>query len=304
MSLLAISRNSRLRISSGRFGDRHRRALPADWPEPLNGLTIRGRMDRIDLDPVRKIVCGSLITNLNSEASSTAEDKDLYRAGAARRDNCNHPFTSLLGKQVTPAERFTAPAPEVEASFYYIASRWTDGPLVTTSFRSEGFAGKIGEEIQKHDRPPRQRNSDRAVLHPTGRILPALRRRRNLPQEPSAQSLAGGERSAHARRIGSCAKKIRKSYEHPGNNLPNLPMRPNGNAPSGLSITIWSSPREREPARPLCWSIGSSICCCAIPNPLKITEIVALTFTNKAANEMKLRLRDRLQSYLAVRSRP
>src|SRR6266508_5817960 len=37
------------------------------------------------------------------------------------------------------------------------------------------------------------------------------------------------------------------------------------------------------------------------PDPLRITEIVALTFTNKAANEMKLRLRERLQSFLAVR---
>jgi ATP-dependent helicase/nuclease subunit A len=37
------------------------------------------------------------------------------------------------------------------------------------------------------------------------------------------------------------------------------------------------------------------------PDPLPITEIVALTFTNKAANEMKLRLRERLQSFLAVR---
>jgi len=36
------------------------------------------------------------------------------------------------------------------------------------------------------------------------------------------------------------------------------------------------------------------------PDPVRITEIVALTFTNKAANEMKLRLRERLQSYLAV----
>jgi ATP-dependent helicase/nuclease subunit A len=37
------------------------------------------------------------------------------------------------------------------------------------------------------------------------------------------------------------------------------------------------------------------------PEPLEITEIAALTFTNKAANEMKLRLRERLQSYLGVR---
>ncbi|MEX0803225.1 MAG: UvrD-helicase domain-containing protein [Candidatus Binatia bacterium] len=36
------------------------------------------------------------------------------------------------------------------------------------------------------------------------------------------------------------------------------------------------------------------------PDPLRITEIVALTFTNKAANEMKQRLREQLHSYLEV----
>jgi ATP-dependent helicase/nuclease subunit A len=36
------------------------------------------------------------------------------------------------------------------------------------------------------------------------------------------------------------------------------------------------------------------------PEPLRITEMVALTFTNKAANEMKQRLRERLQNYLQV----
>ncbi|MBM2803467.1 MAG: uncharacterized protein HW419_1360 [Deltaproteobacteria bacterium] len=36
------------------------------------------------------------------------------------------------------------------------------------------------------------------------------------------------------------------------------------------------------------------------PDPVKITDIVALTFTNKAADEMKLRLRERLQAYLTI----
>jgi ATP-dependent helicase/nuclease subunit A len=37
------------------------------------------------------------------------------------------------------------------------------------------------------------------------------------------------------------------------------------------------------------------------PEPVKIIEIVALTFTNKAADEMKLRLRQRLQEFLEIR---
>ncbi|MEK6584540.1 MAG: UvrD-helicase domain-containing protein, partial [Nitrospirota bacterium] len=34
------------------------------------------------------------------------------------------------------------------------------------------------------------------------------------------------------------------------------------------------------------------------PEPLRITDIIAITFTKKAANEMKIRLRGRLQYFI------
>ncbi|HIE65403.1 MAG: UvrD-helicase domain-containing protein [Nitrospira sp.] len=37
------------------------------------------------------------------------------------------------------------------------------------------------------------------------------------------------------------------------------------------------------------------------PDPVKITEVVALTFTNKAANEMKIRLREEIESYIDLK---
>jgi hypothetical protein len=157
--------------------------LGANWPEPLNGLTIRGRMDRIDRDTTKNRL-RVIDYKFKFGASLAAEDKDLYRA-ALRGEKLQPPFYFLLGKRLTPPEKIQALAPEVEASFYYIASRWADGPLVTTSFRSEGFAGRIGEEIRNTISYLAQGIQKGGSLS-TGRILPALRRRRNLPQKPSA----------------------------------------------------------------------------------------------------------------------
>ena len=40
------------------------------------------------------------------------------------------------------------------------------------------------------------------------------------------------------------------------------------------------------------------------PNPVKVTEVVALTFTNKAATEMKIRLREHLMGLANAMSGP
>ena len=121
--------------------------LEPTWPEPLNGMTIRGRMDRIDRDKTQNRL-RIIDYKFKLGASSTSEDKDLYRA-ALRGEKLQPPFYLLLGKRLTSQKNTHAPASEVEANFYYIAPHWTDGPLVTTRFGSEGFAGKLGEEIRR-----------------------------------------------------------------------------------------------------------------------------------------------------------
>jgi ATP-dependent helicase/nuclease subunit B len=121
--------------------------LEPTWPEPLNGMTIHGRMDRIDRDKTKNRL-RVIDYKFKSGTRLTAEDKDLYRA-ALRGERLQPPFYFLLAKRLMPQTKIDAPAPEVEASFYYIAPRWPDGPLVTTRFGSEGFAGKLGDEIRR-----------------------------------------------------------------------------------------------------------------------------------------------------------
>ncbi len=120
--------------------------LGANWPEPLNGLAIRGRMDRIDNDEFRNRL-RVIDYKFKFGASSTTQEKDLYRA-ALRGERLQPPFYFLLGKRITAQNKIQTSVPEVEADFYYIAPRWADGPLVTASFGAEGFAGKLGDEIK------------------------------------------------------------------------------------------------------------------------------------------------------------
>jgi ATP-dependent helicase/nuclease subunit B len=116
------------------------------WPEPLKGQTIRGRMDRIDRDRTRNRL-RVIDYKFKLGVSSRVQDQDLYRA-ALRGEKLQPPFYFLLGKRWAAGDKIRAPAPEVEANFYYIAPRWGDGPLVTASFGSEGFTGPMGGEMR------------------------------------------------------------------------------------------------------------------------------------------------------------
>jgi ATP-dependent helicase/nuclease subunit B len=121
--------------------------LPANWPEPLSRLAIRGRMDRIDIDPV-----GNRMRVVDYKfkfgANPSAEDNHLSRA-ALRGERLQPPFYSLLGKAKREREEPPGADAQIAASFYYIAPRWSGGPLITKSFSAGELSGNIGEEIKK-----------------------------------------------------------------------------------------------------------------------------------------------------------
>jgi ATP-dependent helicase/nuclease subunit B len=120
--------------------------FPATWPEPLGGLAIRGRTDRIDINAKQNRM-RVVDYKFKFGAGPSSEDNNLYRA-ALRGERLQPPFYSLLGKAKRAREDPQGADAKVEASFYYIASRWDNGPLVTKSFSAEELSDKIGEEIK------------------------------------------------------------------------------------------------------------------------------------------------------------
>jgi ATP-dependent helicase/nuclease subunit B len=121
------------------------RQLPDHWPEPLRGMAIRGRMDRIDFtrDHRRLRV---IDYKFKFSAAAAAQDRNLDRS-ALRGERLQPPFYSLLG--ASWARQQTEKPVQVDAEFYYIAPRWADGPLVTAAFSAHELDGKLGAEIAK-----------------------------------------------------------------------------------------------------------------------------------------------------------
>lgn len=119
--------------------------MPNNWPAPLNNLAIRGRMDRIDRNDTALRV---IDYKFKFGASRATPDKDLIRA-ALRGERLQPPFYYLLAKHWSDEQSDKTPRPAIEADFYYIAPRWSDGPLVSNSYGIDGLADKVGAATQQ-----------------------------------------------------------------------------------------------------------------------------------------------------------
>jgi ATP-dependent helicase/nuclease subunit B len=121
--------------------------LPDDWPKVIRGLAIRGRIDRLDVDRTGNRLRIVDYKFKRSSSASTAE-KDLDTA-AMRGEKLQPPVYSLLGKRWAEVNETEIGEPEVEATLFYIAPAWSDGPLVRKTFSELTLGSKVGEEIQK-----------------------------------------------------------------------------------------------------------------------------------------------------------
>ena len=118
--------------------------LPADWPEPLKNLAIRGRMDRID----RKDNALRVIDyKFKFGANATSRDKNLIRS-AVRGEHLQPPFYHLLAQHWAETQRLNRATTAIEADFYYIAPHWSDGPLLSAPYRNE-LSGTNGAAIKR-----------------------------------------------------------------------------------------------------------------------------------------------------------
>lgn len=116
--------------------------LPDDWPEGLKGLTIRGRIDRIDRNPRDGNALRVIDYKFKLGGAPATPDKNLFRA-ALRGERLQPPFYYVLAEKWSQAQS-GKPAQSIEAHFYYIAPRWAAGPLVTAPYDRQGLSGDLG----------------------------------------------------------------------------------------------------------------------------------------------------------------
>jgi ATP-dependent helicase/nuclease subunit B len=115
--------------------------LPASWPLPLSGLSISGRMDRIDYQPVQNRY-RVIDYKLKFGKAPSPEDKNLLRS-ALRAQRLQPPFYLLLGKEYVSSTRGGAKL-AMDAAFYFLASQWENGPLAVERLAGDAWEGKSG----------------------------------------------------------------------------------------------------------------------------------------------------------------
>ncbi|MEK7210969.1 MAG: PD-(D/E)XK nuclease family protein, partial [Candidatus Binatota bacterium] len=120
--------------------------LPENWPGPLNGLTIRGRMDRIDHQPEENHY-RVIDYKLKSAKSRHPIDKDLLRS-ALRGQRVQPPFYLLLGRKYAARQASKGAAASVDAACYFLAPQWPEGPLVVESLPGGTWEGQSGKFLK------------------------------------------------------------------------------------------------------------------------------------------------------------
>ena len=119
--------------------------LPESWPKPLSGLTIRGRMDRIDYQPAENRY-RVVDYKLKFGKSRHSADRNLFRS-ALRGLRLQPPFYLLLGKQ--QAEAANRAAASIDAAFYFLAPQWPEGPLAVESLSGDSWDRASGASLKE-----------------------------------------------------------------------------------------------------------------------------------------------------------
>jgi ATP-dependent helicase/nuclease subunit B len=118
------------------------RRLTDGWPDGVKGLLIGGRMDRIDQNKRDNNKLRVIDYKFKFGSAPSTQDNNLVRA-ALRGERLQPPFYYLLAEKWSELQA-GKPAPAVESDFYYIAERWSDGPLVRAPYDGEGLSGNLG----------------------------------------------------------------------------------------------------------------------------------------------------------------
>jgi ATP-dependent helicase/nuclease subunit B len=118
--------------------------LAGNWPAPLSGASLRGRMDRIDYDPHANRI-RVIDYKLKSQRARDPADKDLLRS-ALRAQRLQPAFYALLAKKV--AEEFHHPEASIDVAFYFLAPAWDDGPLAVESIGGDIYDGSSGAALK------------------------------------------------------------------------------------------------------------------------------------------------------------